>query len=272
MNFENQEEVRKAVRKNYGSVARGGRGCCGAEEGESCRPEAAPAQTKGVSERMGYSPEEVGSVPAGADMGLGCGNPQAIAGLQPGEAVLDLGSGGGIDCFLAAKRVGERGRGLGVDMTPEMVEKARANAARGGYGNVEFRLGEIERLPVSDASVDVVISNCVVNLSPDKPAVFREAYRVLKPGGRLAISDVVASAELPEEARRDLAAWSGCMSGAATVEQLTGILRAEGFVDVGIEPKDESREFIKDWSPGRSIADYIVSAAIKARKPPAVTQ
>jgi SAM-dependent methyltransferase len=202
-------------------------------------------------------------------MGLGCGNPQAIAALQAGETVLDLGSGGGFDCFLAARQVGARGHVIGVDMTPDMVSKARANAAKSGDHNVEFRLGEIENLPVADASVDVIISNCVINLSPDKPRVFREALRVLKPGGRLAISDVVATAELPPQVRQDLALYTGCMAGAALVSDLEAMLRASGFTDIRITPKDESKSFIRDWAPGTDITNYVVSANIEAVKPAA---
>ena len=206
-------------------------------------------------------------MPVGADLGLGCGNPQAIAALQPGESVLDLGSGAGFDCFLAVRQVGESGRVIGVDMTAEMVAKARENAGEAGYVNVEFRLGEIEHLPVADASVDVIISNCVINLSPDKGQVFREAFRVLRPGGRLAISDVVATAPMPEEMRKDLALYAGCLAGAAAIDHLEAMLRETGFHQIRIQPKDESRQFIREWVPGRNIEDFIVSATIEAVKP-----
>jgi ubiquinone/menaquinone biosynthesis C-methylase UbiE len=217
--------------------------------------------------QIGYSPEEVQAVPVGADLGLGCGNPQAIAALQPGETVLDLGSGAGFDCFLAVRQVGPTGQVIGVDMTAEMVAKAREHAGEAGYFNVEFRLGEIEHLPVADASVDVIISNCVINLSPDKPMVFREAFRVLKPGGRLAISDIVTTAPLPEEVRNDLALYAGCIAGAATIAELEAMLRESGFDNIRIQPKDESRRFIREWAPGRKIEDYIASASIEAVKP-----
>jgi len=200
-------------------------------------------------------------------MGLGCGNPQAIAALEPGETVLDLGSGGGFDCFLAVRQVGETGRVIGVDMTPEMIRKARANAAKSGFQNVEFRLGEIEHLPVADRSVDVILSNCVINLSPDKAAVFQEAFRVLKPGGRLAIADIVATAALPEDIRNDLALRVGCVGGAAAVDEIETFLREAGFREIRIQPKDESRELIREWAPGRQVEDYVISATIEAVKP-----
>ncbi len=200
-------------------------------------------------------------------MGLGCGNPSAIAALRPGEVVADLGAGGGIDAFLAAREIGATGRVIGIDMTPDMVSKARHNAELGGFTNVEFRLGEIEYLPLADASVDVILSNCVINLSPDKPQVFREAFRVLKPGGRLAISDVVATAELPPEWRDDPQLHSGCMAGAARIEELEAMLAAAGFSRIAIQPKDQSREFIRDWAPGRGVEAYLVAATLEAVKP-----
>jgi ubiquinone/menaquinone biosynthesis C-methylase UbiE len=200
-------------------------------------------------------------------MGLGCGNPQAIASLRPGETVLDLGCGGGFDCFLAAKAVGESGRVIGVDMTPEMISKARQNAVKAGVSNVEFRLGEIENLPVADNSVDVIISNCVINLSPDKARVYKEAFRVLKRRGRLAISDIVATAPLPEEVKRDLALYAACVAGAAQMDDLRAMLRQAGFIRIRVTPKDRSRELIRGWAPGRNLEDFIVSANIEAVKP-----
>jgi ubiquinone/menaquinone biosynthesis C-methylase UbiE len=210
---------------------------------------------------------DVATVPAGANMGLGCGNPQAIAALKPGETVLDLGSGGGFDCFLAARQIGDHGRVIGVDMTPAMISKARANADQGGYHNVEFRLGEIENLPLADHSVDVIISNCVINLSPDKERVFKETFRVLKPGGRLAISDVVATAALPEAVRHDVTLYTGCMAGASLIDEIERMLASAGFMDIRLKPRDESRSFIRDWAPGSRIEDYVVSATIEAVKP-----
>ncbi len=260
-----KDEIRQAVRKTYGQIAQSDAACgCGPS---CCDGGAAPGDAKAASMGLGYSSQEVEGIPDGANMGLGCGNPQAIAALKPGETVLDLGSGGGFDCFLAAKQVGESGRVIGVDMTPDMVSKARANALKGGYDNVEFRLGEIEHLPVADGTVDAIISNCVINLSPDKQQVFHDAIRVLKPGGRVAISDIVATAELPDDVKSDLALYSGCMAGATPINELETMLRKAGFEKVSITPKDESRAFIRDWAPGRKIEELVVSAQIQATKP-----
>ena len=258
------DEIRQAVRQRYGRVAESDGSGCGC--GPACC-DTPPANADTLSQALGYTADEVGTVPRGANLGLGCGNPQAIAALKPGEVVLDLGSGGGFDCFLAARQVGDTGRVIGVDMTPAMVSKARANADKGAYGNVEFQLGEIENLPVADGTVDVVISNCVINLSPDKPRVFTDAYRVLKPGGRLAISDVVAFAELPEHIRQDMALYTGCMAGASTVAEVEAMLRASGFIEIRVVPKDESKSCIRDWAPGSDVTDYVVSATIEAIKP-----
>jgi arsenite methyltransferase len=262
------DATRSRVRSDYARVAQASDGgdCCG-EAASCCGVSEEQEINRLISLRLGYTAADLLAVPDGADMGLGCGNPRAIASLRPGEVALDLGAGGGFDCFLAAAEVGPTGRVIGVDMTPDMLSKARANAVRGGFANVEFRLGEIEHLPVADASVDVILSNCVVNLSPDKPQVFREAFRVLRPGGRLAISDVVASAELPAEIRDDPYLHSACVAGASLVDELERMLVAAGFVDVVIAPKDESRAFIRDWAPGRGVEDYVVSATIAGRKP-----
>jgi SAM-dependent methyltransferase len=259
------DEIRQAVRQQYGRVAESSGAGCGC--GPSCCDASATASAESMSQGLGYTAQDVGAVPQGANMGLGCGNPQAIAALQAGDVVLDLGSGGGFDCFLAASQVGDGGHVIGVDMTPEMVSKARANAAKGGYRNVEFRLGEIEHLPAADETADVIISNCVINLSPDKAQVFRDAFRVLKRGGRLAISDIVATAELPAEAKRDLALYTGCMAGASLIAELESMLHAAGFKQISITPKDASRKFIRDWAPGRRIEDFVVSASIEAVKP-----
>jgi SAM-dependent methyltransferase len=215
---------------------------------------------------LGYSNEELAAAPDESNLGLGCGNPQAIAGLKEGEVVLDLGSGAGFDCFLASRKVGKAGRVVGVDMTPEMVSKGRENARRGGYENVEFRLGEIEHLPAADGSTDVIISNCVINLSPDKKQVFREAYRVLKPGGRLAISDVVATRRIPDAMKADLEVYAGCVAGAALASDVEAMLEEAGFSAVRVQLKESSRAYIKDWFPGSGVEDYVVSAVIEARK------
>lgn len=215
---------------------------------------------------IGYSEGDLAAAPDGANLGLGCGNPQAIANLKPGETVLDLGSGAGFDCFLAARRVGEAGRVIGVDMTPEMISRARQNAKKGGYTNVEFRLGEIEHLPVADQSVDVIISNCVINLSPEKELVFREAFRVLRPGGRLAISDMVSAAPLPPEVRSNLALYAGCIAGVATVDELKEMLVSAGFCQIAIKPR-ESRELLQQWGADPALADLVFSASIEAVRP-----
>ena len=255
MTNERDDQTRAIVRDHYGKIAEGdgscAPGCCGAN----------PA----ASVALGYDAAELAALPDGANLGLGCGNPQALAALRAGEVVLDLGAGGGIDCFLAHKRVGPEGRVIGVDMTPAMLLKARAAARRMGATNVEFRLGEIEHLPVADQSVDVILSNCVINLSPDKAQVFRDAFRVLRPGGRLCISDVVATAALPEALRSD-ASLSGCVAGAAAVPELQAMLRDAGFADVVIDVDVASREFIKDWFPGLGVERYVASAKITARR------
>jgi len=265
MSQPDKDTILQSVRRAYAQVALADSSgaCCGTPS--SCCG-TAPGLA-GSSLKLGYTEQELASVPAGADMGLGCGNPTAIAELRSGETVLDLGSGGGFDCLLAARAVGAEGRVIGVDMTPEMVSKASANAAQSGAGNMEFRLGEIECLPLEDACVDVIISNCVINLSPDKRRVFREGFRVLKPGGRLAVSDVVASCELPQEIRQDLTLHCACVSGASSREELRKLLWDAGFREIRIEPKDESRDFIREWAPGHGVEDLIVSASIRAVKP-----
>lgn len=265
---EELDEHRQSVRKAYSAVVQASdeaascgitSSCCGVSDDQAINTL--------ISTRLGYTQSELEKTPSGADMGLGCGNPKAIAALQPGEVVVDLGSGGGFDCFLAASEVGSVGKVIGVDMTPDMISKARKNAAKGGYDNVEFRLGEIEFLPIADASTDVIISNCVINLSPDKAQVFRDAFRILKPGGRLAISDVVATVELPQEMRLDADLVAGCMGNASLIDALEEMMQDAGFHTIKIEPKDHSRDFIRDWAPGRGVEEYVVSATIEAVKP-----
>ena len=262
------DEHRQQVRDAYAQVAQAdnngdacgvGSSCCGVSDDSAINTL--------ISTRLGYSQAELEQVPSGADMGLGCGNPRAIAALQTGETVIDLGSGGGFDCFLAAHEIGDAGRVIGIDMTPDMLSKARNNAVKGNFSNVEFRLGEIENLPVANNTANVIISNCVINLSPNKARVFEEAFRVLQPGGRLAISDVVATVELPEEMRNDAALIAGCMGNASLIEDLQRMIEAAGFEQVRIEPKDESKEFIRDWAPGHNVTDYVVSASIEGIKP-----
>ena len=258
-------DVRKEVRRQYGKIGAAGRppsSCC---TSDCCSP---PATGVGpVAPDIGYSQTEKSSLPEGADLGLGCGNPQAIASLQPGETVVDLGSGGGIDCFLAGRQVGPSGRVIGVDMTPEMIDRARENACNAGTRNVEFRLGEIEHPPIADATVDVIMSNCVINLSPDKPAVFSEAFRILKPGGRLAISDIVATAPLPDEIRENIELHVGCVAGAATIDETKAMLAAAGFEQIRVETIEASNRVIGSYFPGLGLENYVVSARIEAVRP-----
>ena len=224
-------DIRDKVREKYAQVAVGAhKSCCGGPS--SCCGSGNTIQS--IGEMIGYSREQMTAVPEGANLGLGCGNPVALASLREGETVLDLGSGAGFDCFLAAKAVGDTGRVIGVDMTPEMLVKARENAVKGGYRNVEFRLGEIEHLPVADASVDIILSNCVINLSPDKPQVFAEAFRVLRPGGRLTVSDIVLLKPLPPGMANSVAAYVGCLAGASLKEDYLDMLRQAGFTDVQV--------------------------------------
>ena len=222
---------------------------------------------KDVSIAVGYSANDLSVVPDGANMGLGCGNPQAIASLKVGEKVLDLGSGGGFDCFLAAKAVGETGYVIGVDMTPEMISKARRNAIKASVGNVEFRLGEIEALPVADNAVDIIISNCVINLSPEKKRVYSEMFRVLKPGGRLAISDIVAVVELPSAVKNNMALYLGCVAGASIIQEIEAMLCQTGFEKIRISPNEESKAVIRELFPELGMENYVVSATIEAIKP-----
>ncbi|HYU16386.1 MAG TPA: arsenite methyltransferase [Candidatus Acidoferrum sp.] len=251
------DETRTLVREHYGAVA--------LSDGRGCAPGCCATLPADHARTLGYSEEERRAAPEGADLGLGCGNPTAIAALRPGETVLDLGSGAGFDCFLAARQVGSSGRVIGVDMTPEMVARARENARKVRAANVDFRLGEIERLPVADRSVDVILSNCVINLSPDKSAVFREAFRVLRPGGRLAISDMVATGPFPDELRNQAAALTGCIAGAAATDDVRAMLAAAGFTDIEVKILPRSAEIVGSWLPG--IERLVASASIEARRP-----
>ncbi len=240
-----EEEIRKSVRENYARIAKESSSCC-------CRS----TNAEDISKSIGYSDEELESVPEDANLGLGCGNPVALASLKEGETVLDLGAGAGFDVFLAANKVGNSGRVIGVDMTPEMIGKARANALNGGYENVEFRLGEIENIPAADSSVDVIISNCVINLSPDKKSVFQEALRVLRPGGRLMVSDIVLLKEIPDVIKQSVAAYVGCVSGALMKSDYLATIRETGFQDVNV--LDETLyplDYITDDSTTRTIID-----------------
>ena len=271
-------EIRNAVRDQYGGIATQDSGGCG------CGPQVRARDVDGVSAAMGYTQDQIDGLPEGANLGLGCGNPTALASLEPGDVVLDLGSGAGIDCFLAARRVGPSGRVIGVDMTPEMLDRARRNAEEGGHDNVEFRLGEIENLPVADASVDVIISNCVINLVPDKTRAFAEAFRVLRPGGRLLVSDIVLTTALPDEIAGSVAAYTGCIAGATPRDEYLAAIDKAGFVEVEVvsstaavgqddELLAQASSFAAsmglDVSPevAHAVATALVSASVSARKP-----
>jgi len=259
-----KEEIRAFIRENYSKIAQQSSqgGCCSS----GCSCSGTQIDIKDTSLSLGYSESDLQGVPIESNMGLGCGNPLAIAALKEGEIVLDLGSGGGFDCFLARQQVGETGYVIGVDMTPEMIRLARKNAKESGYTNMEFRLGEIEHLPVADEAVDVIISNCVINLSMDKQQVFNEAYRVLKTGGRISVSDVVATAELPAEIKHDLDSLAGCIAGAEYVENIRAMLEQAGFENIRLIPKDNSRAIINSWSPENNLEDYVASYIIEAQK------
>jgi arsenite methyltransferase len=261
-----ESQIKEMVRERYGNIAAASEtsACCAPAASSCCGPMTA-VEDKAL--RMGYSAADLAAVPDGANLGLGCGNPQAIAAIRPGETIVDLGSGAGFDCFLAARQTGPEGHVIGVDMTHEMLAKARDNATRIGAANVEFRLGELEHLPIADNAADVVISNCVINLVPDKAQVLREAFRVLKPGGRLAVSDIVSRAPLPADLAGDPTLICGCVAGAASVTRIEEWLAAAGFADIRVAVKPESGELIKDWAPGKGVENYVVSAAIEARKP-----
>lgn len=266
MKNEDQNRIRQAVRQRYSCIADFNTVSCDCNAPLTINSDTT-ISAEYVSQALGYSKVDIQSAPEGANLGLGCGNPRIITELKSGETVLDLGSGAGFDCFLAAKNVGSSGGVIGVDMTPEMVEKARHHAETSGISNVEFRLGEIEHLPVADNSIDGIISNCVINLSPEKSEAFNEAFRVLKPGGRLAISDIVAIKPLPSQIRQNLSLITGCVGGAKSIQDLKSMLFDAGFNNVLIEPLAQSRGFIKKWFPEYGIEDHIVSASISAIKP-----
>jgi arsenite methyltransferase len=272
------DDVRRVVREGYAKVAKGSGSCCG--PAKPCCGAAPTAED--VSRRVGYSDEEIAAAPEGANLGLGCGNPVALSSLKQGEVVLDLGSGAGFDCFLAAKKVGSKGRVIGVDMTPEMLEKARENARKAGVRNVEFRLGEIENLPVADGSVDAVISNCVINLAPDKARVFAEAFRALKPGGRLMVSDLVLTAPLPKVVQESVAAYVGCLAGASLKTDYLRAIEQAGFENVKVASEEAfpvelmqndptAQAVVKDSKVSREeverIAGTVVSVKVSGWKP-----
>jgi len=261
------ETLRRAVRGRYGDIARDGAASCCGGTSSSCGGSSTGSSSSGTGAGCcsdGYTTSELSTVPRGANLGLGCGNPTRLTPLRPGEVVLDLGSGAGVDCFLAAERVGPSGRVIGVDMTPDMVSRSRSLARANGRTNVEFRLGEIEHLPVADASVDVVLSNCVINLVPDKGEVYREAFRVLRPGGRLAVADVLATRPIPESVRADPDRWASCSSGALTAEETAERLRSAGFeaIEISLLGEDPSRDSL------RPQADLgVVPGEVRATKP-----
>ena len=274
------KDIKERVKEGYGKIAKQGASCCGSAA--SCCGSPNPALVQIISKEIGYSDEELKMVPEGANLGLGCGNPLALSSIREGETVLDLGSGAGFDCFLAASKVGRNGRVIGVDMTQEMIEKARENAKKGSYRNIEFRLGEIEKLPVADGSVDWVISNCVINLSTDKGKVFQEAFRVLKPGGRLMISDIVLLQELPNLMRESIEAYIGCLSGAIKKEVYLRKIESAGFHDIRVmgETSFSTEFFVNDPTAKaiieksgmppekvREIAGSVVSIKVSAVKP-----
>ncbi len=275
-----EENIKKAVREGYAKVASGSSCCCTPDTGSSCCGQVDLA--KEISSNIGYSKEDLNKVPEGSNLGLGCGNPVAMASLAKGEVVLDLGSGAGFDCFLAAEKVGTEGRVIGVDMTPEMLEKAKENAQKGNFSNVEFRLGEIENLPVADGIIDIIISNCVINLAPDKDRVFSEAFRVLRPGGRIMVSDIVLTKELPDFIKNNMAAYVGCISGAIIKDNYLNAIKKAGFIDVKIIDEvnfplkyiisDDTAAVVKNESSlsenqAKDLEDFILSIKVYASKP-----
>ena len=258
-----EKKIKKIVKNGYAKVARQGTSCCPA--GSCCSPS---SSARKIAKTVGYSDDEMSAVPEGANLGLGCGNPVALASLKEGDVVLDLGSGAGFDAFLAAKRVGKTGRVIGVDMTPEMIAKAKENAKKGAYANVEFRLGEIEKLPIDDDSVDVIISNCVINLSPDKESVFKESFRVLRPGGRLMVSDLVLVKELPDAVKKSVEAYVGCIAGAVMKDEYVRFIESAGFHDIKIVSQSGySVDALVSDEGLRDVARSVVSIKVHAVKP-----
>ena len=282
--MENETEIKKSVRESYGRIALNEGSCCGT--GQSQCGDGSQVQEID-SKAIGYSDTQINSVPEGANLGLGCGNPTSISSIKDGETVLDLGLGAGFDCFLASEKAGKNGRVIGVDMTPEMIDAARKNRLKGKYENVEFRLGEIENLPVQNDDVDLIISNCVINLSPDKQRVFQEAFRVLKPGGRIMVSDIVLQGDLPDEVRNSAAAYAGCISGAIQESEYLEIIETAGFTDVkvvestqqvsigkesdlklGVMSNKSSTETVADNADSESASHWSTSSiTVSARKP-----
>lgn len=267
MSQSQNDEIRESVKEYYSELANQNGSGCGCSPSSCCGGEAPSSQNRASSKRLGYTERDLDAIPAESNLGLGCGNPTGLASLRPGERVLDLGSGGGIDCFIAARNVGEQGFVTGVDMSPAMVARARSNAASGGFRNVEFHLGTIEHLPVPSNSTDVVISNCVINLSPEKPAVFKEIFRVLKPGGRLAVSDIIATSTLPAHVRKNDALYCACIGGAASQTELVSMLTDAGFEQIRITPQEQTRTALRDLLPVSDAAGEVVSAYIEAVKP-----
>ncbi len=275
------DDIKKAVREGYANVVKGTSSCCGSKASSCCGGGSVSAES--ISKSIGYSDEDLKAVPSESNLGLGCGNPVALASLKEGETVVDLGSGAGFDCFLASPRVGAKGKVIGVDMTPEMIDKARRNQQKGGFTNVEFRLGEIENLPVADSSADIIISNCVINLSTDKPRVFAEAFRVLRPGGRVMVSDIVLTGKLPEYVMKSVQAYVGCLSGAMLKSDYIGAIKSAGFGEIEVIeetsfPLDDmfndptAREIIKSTGKplaelDRDLGQIVKSVKVSARKP-----
>lgn len=259
-----KQTIHKHIIDKYGRIALNRTSCCDSGPSSCCSTSAEDAIA--LSLQIGYSQDEISDVPNDSNLNLGCGNPRAFADLKPGEVVLDLGSGAGFDCFLAARQVGLQGKVLGIDLTPEMVIKAKNNAITGSFTNTFFQLGQIERLPLKNSSIDVIISNCVINLSTEKAQVFREAYRVLKPGGRLAVSDVIALSELPDEIKNDLESYSACFSGALEHNKLASLLETVGFSEICIDFDAKGQDITQSWSLKHDPGDYIRSASIRAVK------